>query len=439
MKNMKHINIYEFLKSHRASVAVVGLGYVGLPLALELSKHFNVVGYDSCSDTIDSISDILPPPDHIGESGHINEGNLAVVKTTEGIADASFYIIAVGTPVDSNHNPDINHLLSATATVGRLLKPGDYVVYESTVFPGCTEEECVPLLEKISGLKCGHDFKVGYSPERINPGDASHVFANTPKIISGCDDEAAAEIARVYGSAISARLHVAHSIRSAEAAKLLENIQRCVNIALINEMSKTFAKMGIDTNEVIKLAASKWNFTEYSPGLVGGHCIPVDPYYLIAEASRAGIDMPLTRMGCAVNESMPDYVADSVATRIRQTGHDGRRPRVLVLGIAYKRNSDDIRNSGVVEMIARLLSHGIECDVVDEMADSEAVKRMYGIELLPEPSGVYDAVIVAVDHDCYANLDEKWFESVSVGADTLLADLCGTFRGKVSNLKYWTL
>lgn len=441
------MEIFERLESRRTVVGVLGLGYVGMPLALEMAKHFDVVGYDPSARVIASKptnspppSASPPPPDHERERAEEHGCFPTIASDISELADASFYIIAVGTPVDSSHKPDIGQLLSATESVGAILKRGDYVVYESTVFPGCTEEECIPLLERISGLRCGRDFKVGYSPERINPGDASHELVNTPKIISGCDDEAAAEIARVYGRVIAASLHIASDIRSAEAAKLLENIQRCVNIALMNEMSMTLGSMGIDMDEVVALASSKWNFTAYSPGLVGGHCIPVDPYYLISEASRRGGDMPLTRMSCAVNERMPAYVADEVARRIGVAGDvAGRRRRVLVMGVAYKSNSDDIRNSGVVEMAERLSALGVECDVVDEVVDGGAVKRMYGLELSECPSGVYDAVVIAVAHDCYAGFDEEWFGRVASGPEALLADLWGIYKGRISNMKYWTL
>lgn len=441
------MEIYERLESRRTAVGVLGLGYVGMPLALEMAKHFDVVGYDPSVKITTSKTINYPPPsaspppsDRESERAEKHGRFPAIAADISELADASFYIIAVGTPVDSSHKPDIGQLLSATESVGAILKRGDYVVYESTVFPGCTEEECIPLLERISGLRCGCDFKVGYSPERINPGDASHELVNTPKIISGCDDEAAAEIARVYGRVISASLHIASDIRSAEAAKLLENIQRCVNIALMNEMSMTLGSMGIDMDEVVVLASSKWNFTAYSPGLVGGHCIPVDPYYLISEASRRGGDMPLTRMSCAVNERMPAYVADEVARRIGVAGDvAGRRRRVLVMGVAYKSNSDDIRNSGVVAMVERLSALGVECDVVDDVVDGGAVKRMYGLELSEFPSGVYDAVVIAVAHDCYAGFDEEWFGRVASGPEALLADLWGVYKGRISNMKYWTL
>lgn len=412
--------IFDRLESRRASVGVVGLGYVGMPLAQALSRHFDVAGYD--------------PRFRAAGDSDVDDGPV-IAGDMDALSAASFYIIAVGTPIDGDRRPDIGALLSATESVGGLLKRGDYVVYESTVYPGCTEDECVPLLEKISGLRCGRDFKVGYSPERINPGDPRHGLADTPKIISGCDDEAESEIARVYGKVVGASLHIASDIRQAEAAKLLENIQRCMNIALMNEMSVTFGRMGIDIDEVVELASAKWNFAPYRPGLVGGHCIPVDPYYLIWKAERQGADMPLTRLGCAVNERMPAYVAGEVARRIPAGGNR----RVLVMGMAYKRNSDDIRNSGVAVLTECLTALGLECDVVDGMVDRRAVKRMYGLELKACPEGVYDAVVIAVAHDCYAGFDEEWFGRMSSGREALLADLSGVYRGRVSNMKYWSL
>ncbi len=434
------MGIYDRLCSRQTAVGVVGLGYVGMPLALEMAKHFNVVGFDSLKSINTCESMNYPPPSDGDGNGAQYGGRPVIAGNIDELADAAFYIVAVGTPVDDSRTPDISQLLTATESVGGMLKRGDYVVYESTVFPGCTEQECVPLLERISGLGCGRDFKVGYSPERINPGDQAHDLTNTPKIISGCDEESVGEIARVYGRVVRAPLCRASDIRSAEAAKLLENIQRCVNIALINEMSMTLGRMGIDVSEVVRLASSKWNFTTYSPGLVGGHCIPVDPYYMISEAARWGMDMPLTRIGCAVNESMAGYVADEVLRRISgSAGMEGRRPRVLVLGVAYKPDFDDIRSSGAAALKKCLSERGAECDVVDEMVDGESVKRMYGFELSDSPSGVYDAVVIAVAHECYRGLDDEWFARVTTGPDALLADLGGTYKGRISNLRYWTL
>lgn len=434
------MGIYDRLCSRQTSVGVVGLGYVGMPLALEMAKHFNVVGFDLIKKVCNCSSTDYPPPLNDDGSEAQYDGRPVIAGSVEDLADVGFYIVAVGTPVNDSHAPDISQLLAATESVGGMLKRGDYVVYESTVFPGCTEQECVPLLERISGLECGRDFKVGYSPERINPGDQAHDLTNTPKIISGCDEEAVGEIARVYGRVVSAPLWRASDIRSAESAKLLENIQRCVNIALINEMSMTLGRMGIDVSEVVRLASSKWNFTAYSPGLVGGHCIPVDPYYMISEAARRGIDMPLTRLGCAVNESMAGYVADEVLRRISgSVGREGRRPRVLVLGVAYKPDSDDIRSSGAAALRECLSERGAECDVVDEMVDGESVKRMYGFELSDSPSGVYDAVVIAVAHECYRGLEDEWFARVTTGPEALLADLGATYKGRISNLRYWTL
>lgn len=355
------------------------------------------------------------------------------------LSRASFYIVTVATPVDEARNPDISQLLAATATVGSVLKPGDYVVYESTVFPGCTESECVPLLQRLSGLECGEDFKVGYSPERINPMDADHLFGNTPKIVSACDGEALEEISRVYACAVKATLHKTLHIKAAETAKLVENIQRNVNIALMNELAGVFDRMDIDMREVISLASSKWNFVPCTPGLVGGHCIPVDPYYLISEAARAGLDLPLTRLGCSINERMADHVARSVVGRITPARDSGRPPRILVMGITYKKNSDDIRNSGAADVVARLSGYGAECDAVDPFADAATVKSMYGIDLATSLRPPYDAVVVAVPHDPYSGFGEEYFRELTSGPDALVADLYGVYSGKIKALKYWTL
>lgn len=428
------MDIYDRLATRRASVAVVGLGYVGLPAALEFAGHFDVIGYDVDADRIHTLAeaDFPPPSDGTAPS-------LTFTDDPQALAGASFYIITVATPVDGARKPDLGQLLSATATVGAALKPGDYVVYESTVFPGCTESECVPLLQRVSGLKCGEEFKVGYSPERINPTDAEHLFGNTPKIVSACDDEALEQIARVYSRVVKAALHKTPHIKAAEAAKLVENIQRNVNIALMNELSEAFDRMGIDRSEVISLASSKWNFVPYTPGLVGGHCIPVDPYYLISEAVRAGLDLPLTRLSCSINERMADYVARSVVGRMPAFGASGRRPRILVLGIAYKKNSDDIRNSGVAAVVGRLSAQGAECDTTDPFADAAAVKSMYGIDLVGELRPPYDGIVVAVPHDCYCGWDEAYFRELSTGPEALVADLSGVYNGRIKTLRYWTL
>lgn len=340
--------------------------------------------------------------------------------------------------MDADRKPDLFCLLEATRTVARHLKPGDYVVYESTVSPGCTENECVPVLEECSGLKAGEDFKVGYSPERVNPNDMLHTFANTPKVVAACDEVALKCISEVYSSAVGACIYQAPSIMVAEASKMLENAQRNINIALMNEFSILFSNMGIDMAEVIGAASTKWNFVQCRPGLVGGHCIPVDPHYIIALAENIGVDTPVLKAGCAVNEGMARYVTDSVLRECSARGIEPREARVLLMGITYKENIDDIRNSVQAE-ICRLLGAAVaSTDVIDPCADPEKVASMYGINLVGEPAGKYDIIIVAVAHDEYASLDEEWFLSVS-SPDALLADLVWLYRGKINSLGYWSL
>ncbi len=419
-------DIYERLKGRETSLAVVGLGYVGLPVALEFARHFNVTGYDIDSGRIASLEKMY-------------EGSgVRFTSSENALGGAGFHIITVPTPIDDDRKPDLFCLLEATRTVPRHLKPGDYVVYESTVSPGCTENECVPVLEECSGLKAGEDFKVGYSPERVNPNDMLHAFANTPKVVAACDEVALKCISQVYSSAVGASIYHAPSIRVAEASKMLENAQRSINIALMNEFSILFSNMGIDMAEVIGAASTKWNFVQCRPGLVGGHCIPVDPHYVISLAENLGVDTPVLKAGCAVNEGMAEHVVNSVLRECTVRGIEPREARVLLMGITYKENIDDIRNSVPAE-ICRLLGGTVaSADVVDPYADPEKVASMYGINLVREPSGKYDIIIVAVAHDGYAALDEDWFLSVS-SPDALLADLVWLYRGKIRSLGYWSL
>ena len=416
---MKMNDIYERLKGRETSLAVVGLGYVGLPVALEFARHFNVTGYDIDNGRIASLEKIY------GGSG------VSFTSSENALGVSAFNIITVTTQVDADRKPYLFCLLEATRTVARHLKPGDYVVYESTVSPGCTENECVPVLEECSGLKAGEDFKVGYSPERVNPNDMLHTFANTPKVVAACDEVALKCISEVYSSAVGACIYQAPSIMVAEASKMLENAQRNINIALMNEFSILFSNMGIDMAEVIGAASTKWNFVQC-------RCIPVDPHYIIALAENIGVDTPVLKAGCAVNEGMARYVTDSVLRECSARGIEPRDARVLLMGITYKENIDDIRNSVQAE-ICRLLGAAVaSTDVIDPCADPEKVASMYGINLVGEPAGKYDIIIVAVAHDEYASLDEEWFLSVS-SPDALLADLVWLYRGKINSLGYWSL
>ena len=364
--------------------------------------------------------------------------DIKFTSSIDELREASFFIVAVPTPIDRHNQPDLIPLLSATRSVARALKKGDYVVYESTVFPGCTEEDCLPILEEISGLKVGVDFKIGYSPERINPGEKVHTLPNTIKIVSGCDGEALDVIAKVYELVVKPGVHRAPNIKVAEAAKIIENTQRDVNIALMNELSIIFSRIGINTYDVLEAAGTKWNFLKFYPGLVGGHCIGVDPYYLVYKASELKYHTQIISAGRFINDTMGGYIAKKLVKKLINMGKGILGARVLVMGMTFKENVADIRNSKVVDIINELKDFGVDVDVVDAHADSEEVKQMYGFGLIEKPRNNYDAVIVAVSHDAYKELDEKYFKALTY-ENAVLVDVKGMYRGRINELKYWSL
>jgi UDP-N-acetyl-D-galactosamine dehydrogenase len=431
------MKIYDKLISKEEKLAVVGLGYVGLPIALEFSKKIDVIGFDINPDRVDLMKNNIDPSNELVSSDFDN-CSIEFTSNLEDLKDVKFFIIAVPTPIDKNKKPNINPLLSASTTVGKVLKKGDYVVYESTVYPGCTEEDCVPVLEKLSGLKFKTDFKVGYSPERINPGDKVHTLSSIIKVSAGCDKESAEEIAKTYELVVDAGIHRASSIKVAEAAKIIENTQRDVNIALINELSVIFNKMNINTYEVLEAAGTKWNFLNFKPGLVGGHCIGVDPYYLTHKAKELGYHAQIINSGRAVNDSMGSYVGRTVAKKIIASGTSMKNARVLVMGATFKEDVSDIRNSKVVDVINELKSFSCHVEVIDPHANSNELMEEYGFDLVEETSGLYDAAIVAVNHLDYTLLNEKYFKSI-LSDNGLLVDLKGVFRNKINELEYWTL
>jgi UDP-N-acetyl-D-galactosamine dehydrogenase len=431
------MKIYDKLILKEEKLAVVGLGYVGLPIALEFSKKIDVVGFDINPDRVDLMKNNIDPSNELVSSDFDN-CSIEFTSNLEDLKDVKFFIIAVPTPIDKNKKPNINPLLSASTTVGKVLKKGDYVVYESTVYPGCTEEDCVPVLEKLSGLKFKTDFKVGYSPERINPGDKVHTLSSIIKVSAGCDKESAEEIAKTYELVVDAGIHRASSIKVAEAAKIIENTQRDVNIALINELSVIFNKMNINTYEVLEAAGTKWNFLNFKPGLVGGHCIGVDPYYLTHKAKELGYHAQIINSGRAVNDSMGSYVGRTVAKKIIASGTSMKNARVLVMGATFKEDVSDIRNSKVVDVINELKSFSCHVEVIDPHANSNELMEEYGFDLVEETSGLYDAAIVAVNHLDYTLLNEKYFKSI-LSDNGLLVDLKGVFRNKINELEYWTL
>lgn len=429
--------MYLKLLNKEAKLALIGLGYVGLPIALEFAKKISVIGFDINEGRLAKMRQGIDPCKELEHKAF--EGvDIKFTSSIDELREASFFIVAVPTPLDGHNQPDLVPLLSATRSVAYALKKGDYVVYESTVYPGCTEEDCLPILEEISGLKAGLDFKIGYSPERINPGEKIHTLPNTIKIVSGCDGEALDIIAKVYELVVKPGVHRAPNIKVAEAAKIIENTQRDVNIALMNELSIIFSRVGINTYDVLEAAGTKWNFLKFYPGLVGGHCIGVDPYYLVYKASELKYHTQIISAGRFINDTMGGYIAKKLVKKLIGMGKGILGARVLVMGMTFKENVADIRNSKVVDIINELKDFGVDVDVMDTYANSEEVKQMYGFKLIEKPRDNYDAVIVAVSHDAYKDLDEKYFKSLTYD-NAVLVDIKGMYRGKINELKYWSL
>jgi len=418
-------------------MAVIGLGYVGLPIALAFARKVKVVGFDINVKRVEQMQRNEDPSNEL-EASDFKGCDIHFTADIEDLREVEFFIVAVPTPIDQQNIPDLGPLLGATRTVGQVLKKGDHVVYESTVYPGCTEEDCVPLLERLSNLKYIEDFKVGYSPERINPGDKQHTLETIVKVSSGCDAESAEVIAKVYELVVKAGVHRASSIKVAEASKIIENTQRDVNIALTNELSIIFNRMGINTYDVLEAAATKWNFLRFQPGLVGGHCIGVDPYYLVYKAKELGYHAQIIDVGRFVNDSMGAYVAKQTVKKVIAAGVNPADARILVMGATFKENVTDIRNSKVADVVKELLSFSMQVDVTDPYANSDQVKHEYGYELSNGMKGPYDAVIVAVNHKEYANNDEAWFKAI-LKPKGILVDLKGTYRDKIKGLTYWSL
>ena len=429
--------MYQELIEKKYKLAVVGLGYVGLPIALEFAKKFSVIGFDIHSGRIETMKKGIDPSNELDAEDFLNK-DIFFTADWRDIIEAKFFIIAVPTPVDVHKNPDLRPLFSATTTVSRALKKGDYVIYESTVYPGCTEEDCVPLLEKGSGLRYKDDFKVGFSPERINPGDKEHTLTKIKKVTSGCDQESAENIASIYEAIIKAGVFRASSIKVAEAAKVIENTQRDINIAFMNELSMIFNKMDINTYEVLEAAGTKWNFLRFYPGLVGGHCIGVDPYYLTYKSAMFGHHARIINAGRGINDEMGAYVAKQIVQKMIPMGKVMKDSKVLVMGVTFKENVSDIRNSKVIDVIRELREYGLTVNAVDPCASKKEVKKEYGIDLCETISPPYDAVVIAVAHKEYATLDEKYFIEIT-NEKAVFADLKGIFRNKISKLNYWSL
>ncbi len=394
------------LRVEDAKIAVVGLGYVGLPLAVEFGKQFDVLGYDINSRRVDELRRGADHTLEVSADELAEATGLVFSDRQDDLGEANVYIVTTPTPIDEHKRPDLSPVLSATRAIAASLKPGNVVIYESTVYPGATEEECVPVLEKVSGLRFNEDFFVGYSPERINPGDKEHRVHNIVKVTSGSTPGAADFVDALYRSIVTVGTHKAPSIKVAEAAKVIENTQRDVNIALINELAILFNKLGIDTEDVLKASGTKWNFLPFRPGLVGGHCIGVDPYYLTHKAQQVGYHPEIILAGRRLNDSMGAYVASQLVKRMTKEGIPVKGARVLVMGLTFKENTPDLRNTRVVDIIAELEDYGVAVDVHDPWAEPDEARQHYGIDLMAKPdTGAYDGIVLAVAHRQFKALD----------------------------------
>lgn len=431
------MGIYKNLVEKKAILSVTGLGYVGLPIALAFAKKIKVIGFDINNERIEILKKRIDPDGELGPEEFENT-DIIFTSNPDDLKNASFHIVAVPTPVDKNKLPDLKPLLKATETIGKIIKKGDYVVYESTVYPGATEEDCLPIIEKLSGLKAGKDFKIGYSPERINPGDKEHTLRTIVKVVSGCDEEALEEIANVYALVVEAGVHKASSIKVAEAAKIIENTQRDVNIALMNELSIIFNKIGINTYEVLEAASTKWNFLKFYPGLVGGHCIGVDPYYLTFKANSLGYYARVINSGRAVNDGMAEYITNELVKKLIKANKNILETKVLIFGVTFKENVKDIRNSKVADVYYALQSYGISVDVIDPRANSEEVEKEYGFKLIEKPKEKYDAIILAVPHKEYINFSEDYFLSLLTQRG-IFYDIKGIYRNRIKKITYMSL
>jgi UDP-N-acetyl-D-galactosamine dehydrogenase len=429
--------MYDKLIRKETKLSVIGLGYVGLPIALEFAKKIRVVGFDIKPERVELMKQGIDPSNEL-DSAAFTDTDILFTSDPKDLKEASFHIIAVPTPTNPYNLPDLTPVLKASETVGRILKKGDYVVYESTVYPGCTEEDCVPVLEKFSKLKFGRDFKVGFSPERINPGDHEHTLTKIVKVTSGCDPESLKIIAKTYELIIKAGVYRASSIKVAESAKIIENTQRDINIAFMNELSLIFNRLGVNTFEVLEAAGTKWNFLKFFPGLVGGHCIGVDPYYLSYKAKALGYHPQMIDSGRFINDSMGRYIGKQTVKKIISAGKNPNDSRVLIMGITFKEDVTDIRNSKVVDIMAELSDFSVSVDVIDPGANPHEVMEEYKFELRSQPSGKYDAVILAVSHKQYLNLDEEWFTGL-LNDNGIIVDVKGILRGKIKNHTYWSL
>ncbi len=437
--------LYERLVERKEKISLIGLGYVGMPIAVAFAKKVNVIGFDLNEKKIDLYKNGIDPTNEVGNEA-IKASAVEFTADETKLREAKFHIVAVPTPVNFDHTPNLTPVISASEILGRNLTKGSYVVYESTVYPGVTEDVCVPILEKESGLKCGVDFKIGYSPERINPGDKVHRLENIKKIVSGCDEESLEMIAKVYELVIEVGVHKASSIKVAEAAKVVENSQRDINIAFMNELAMAFDKMGIDTNEVVDAMNTKWNALGFRPGLVGGHCIGVDPYYFIYEAEKLGYRSQIIAAGRRVNDGMGAFVADATIKQLILANKSPKKSKVVILGLTFKENCPDTRNSKVEDIIKRLSEYDINPVVVDPWSKPEDAKREYNVDLT-ELSDVKDAdcLIFAVAHNEFKALTLKAVDNMFCSCpnnEKVLIDVKGIFdinEITEKGYRYWRL
>lgn len=434
MKN----SIYQKLVDREEKLCVIGLGYVGLPIALDFARKVKVIGFDINEKRVEMMRNNIDPSNEL-EAEDFEGCDIHFTANPQELEEAKFFVVAVPTPIDESNRPNLKPLLAASKTVAKVLKKGDFVVFESTVYPGCTEEDCVPVIEKVSGLKFQEDFMVGYSPERINPGDKVHTLQNVVKVVSGCCDDSLEEIAKTYELVVGAGVHRASSIKVAEAAKIIENTQRDVNIALINELSIIFNKLKINTYDVLDAAGTKWNFLKFFPGLVGGHCIGVDPYYLTHKAKQAGYHAKIINSGRYVNDSMGFYIGKQCVKKMIAQGKNMNEAKVLIMGATFKENVSDIRNSKVIDVVTELESFSVKVDVIDPHASSDEMMHEYSIGLAEKTGTDYDAVIVAVNHEEYMDLPEDHFKKLLKDGKGVFIDVKGVYKDKINDIEYWSL
>lgn len=439
------MNLYDKIKNREEKISIVGLGYVGMPIAVAFAKKTDVIGFDISKEKIELYKNGLDPTKEVGDDA-IKETSVEFTADESKLKEAKFHIVAVPTPVNADHTPDLKPVESASRTVGRNLTKGSIVVFESTVYPGVTEEICIPILEKESGMKCGEDFKVGYSPERINPGDKVHRLETIVKVVSGIDEESLDIIAKVYELVVDAGVHRAESIKVAEAAKVIENSQRDINIAFMNELSIIFNKMGIDTKAVLKAAGTKWNFLNFFPGLVGGHCIGVDPYYLTYKAEQLGYHSQIILSGRRINDDMGKYVVENLIKSLIKADVPVKDSKVAILGFTFKENCPDTRNTRVIDIVDELKEYGINPMIADPEADAEEAKHEYGLvfDSLEDLKDM-DAIVIAVGHDQFLNLSQEDLNGMfKIGSNDnkVLLDIKGVLNRKEyeeAGYKYWRL